>query len=151
MAQDVQLQPLQRHGRFEAQLVGEVLPVGGVVAQRVGVPPTGVQRPHQRAARPLAQRMRRDERFDLPDRRGGAASRGQRLEALLGRDEPQLVEPHRLQPDGLQLGELDIRRSAPQRERVTEPLGTVVRIPPGLASSSSNLAASRAPGSPRSA
>ncbi|HET6752077.1 MAG TPA: hypothetical protein VFL71_22755, partial [Actinomycetes bacterium] len=75
LGEDRLLQPLQRRGRVDAQLLGQHRAGLLVDAQRVRLPPGAVQRQHQLRPQPLAQRVAGDERVELADEQGVAAER----------------------------------------------------------------------------
>ena len=118
--EDRGLEVADRGRRLEPELVAQ--PVAEVVrgAQRLGLPARAVEREHQLAAEPLAQRMIDEERFELADDLFVVADPQLGVDARLDRDDVQLVEPDRLRPDPFRVGELGERRAAPLAERGVE-------------------------------
>ena len=88
--------------------------------QRVGLAVAAVQREHQLAAQPLAVRVLADQRLQPADHLGVAAERELRLDELLARGDPQLLEPGDLGLRERLVGEVGQRRAAPERERALE-------------------------------
>ena len=87
LGEDRRLQLPELVTRFEPELLAEDVTTLLEDAQRVGLPAGPVQREHQQAPEPLAQRMRGDELLELDDRtlvttelraRGRAAPRSRR-------------------------------------------------------------------------
>ena len=76
--EDAPLQVLERSPRLDAQLVGEGPAAGGVALERLGLAAAPVQREHELAAEPLAQRMLVDERLELAHELGATARAGGR-------------------------------------------------------------------------
>src|SRR4029077_7873774 len=74
-------------------LAHEVLTRLAIRGQRVGLPPSAVEREHELTAQPLAQRVLRDESLCLRDERRGPAEREVGVDAVLERSESQLLEP----------------------------------------------------------
>ena len=68
-------------------------------------------------AQPLACRMLSYERLELGDQRGVMTEREVGLDAVLERDQPQLLEPRDLVLRERLVGEIGQRRPAPERER----------------------------------
>ena len=88
--------------------------------ERLGLPARAVEREHELAAKPLAKRMLVGEGLELPTSSLCRACLELRLDAVLERREPELLEP----PD-LLLGkgleaQVRERRAAPERERAPE-------------------------------
>ena len=105
--------------------VSRVLPVD---VERLGLAARPVEGEHQLAAETLAQRMVPDERLELRQHGGVAAERELRLEALLERGEPQLLEPRDRRLRERLVGEVGERCAAPEPERTTEQVGGALRI-----------------------
>ena len=97
-----------------------------VLGERVRLAPGPVQRQHELAAQPLAQRMAGHERVQLGDQRAVAAELKLGVDAVLDRGEMDLLEPVRLDRRErlLELGE---RHAVPQRQRLSELLEGVRR------------------------
>ena len=73
------------------ELSTSAVAAGPVDLERVGLAARAVEREHQLAAQPLAQRVLVDERFELADELRVAAERELGLGALLDEREPQLA------------------------------------------------------------
>ena len=117
--QDVDGELLQRGGRLEPQLVGEVGAVVVVALHRLAVPAREVERTHERLLSALAQRVVGDERLEHRGRLGGLPGVDEGEPAQLERSEAQVLEPQVLQRDDV-VGELAVRLTAPQPERLVE-------------------------------
>ena len=65
LREDRALERLQRRGRLDPEALDERLPGRAVDLERLGLPAGAVEREHQLAAQPLAQRMLRDEGLEL--------------------------------------------------------------------------------------
>ncbi len=95
------------------------VPVGG---ERVRLAAEPVEREHLLAAQALAQRVLGDQRLELARERRVLAAREVGLDALLERQDAQLLEaPHLALRERL-IAELAQDRAAPQRERLAERL-----------------------------
>ena len=128
LAEDLRVELLQRAARFDPELVDEHAPALVVGLERVGLPAGAVQREHQLAAEPLTQRVGTHERLDIADDLAVPFELELRLEPLLGRNEPELLEPLRLaERERLELRVRE-RRAAPECKRLSQqarPLGAV--------------------------
>ena len=78
-------------------------------------------------AKPLPQRMLGDQRLELADDVALMPERELGLDPQLDRGQAKLLEPRALVP-GERLRELGQRGAAPERERLAQPLGRVLRI-----------------------
>ena len=96
LPQDRAVQLLERRARLDPELVDERAPRVLVHLERLGLPARPVEREHQLAAEPLAQRMLRDERLELADELGVAPELELGVDPLLERRQPQLLEPRDL-------------------------------------------------------
>ena len=92
---------MQLRPGLEADLLDQPGPRGAVGLQRLRLAAVAVEREHELAAQPLAQRMLAHERLQLADHARVVAERELRLDAQLDRRQPQL-----LQADDRPLGEL---------------------------------------------
>ena len=92
-----------------------------VRGERVRLAARPVEREHQLTAETLAQRVRRDEALELGRRaRASRPSSSSAVDAILERDEAQLLESLDLAlGERLEL-EVGKRRAAPERERLAE-------------------------------
>ena len=120
LAQDRGLERLELRAWVDAELLDERLARGAVGRERVGLAPRAVEREHELRARSLAQRLRCDERLELGDELGVAPEREVRLDPLLERDEPELLEPGDLGLGERLVEEVRERRPAPERERLAQ-------------------------------
>ena len=93
LGQDRPLERLQRRRRLDPEALDQRVPRRAVRLERLGLPAGAVQREHQLAAEALAQRVLGDEGLELGDERRMPAERELRLDPLLERREPQLLEP----------------------------------------------------------
>ena len=91
--EDRALERLERRRRLDPEALDERLPRRAVGLERLGLPARAVEREHQLAAEPLAQRVLGDERLELGDERGVPAEREVCVDPLLERREAQLLEP----------------------------------------------------------
>ncbi len=97
--------------------------------------PTAVQREHELTAQPLAQGLLRDQGLELTDEVGVPAEREVGLDPLFERNDPALLEPGDLGlREGLE-GEIGERRPAPERERLTQEVGGLLRVTAGVRTS----------------
>ena len=115
---------------IEPELLDEGLPRSLVGGERVGLAPGAVEREHQLAPEPLAQRVARDEALELRHQLGVAAGLELGADQVLRRREPQLFEPEDLRlREGLER-ELGERIAAPEGERVAQHRDALLRLPP---------------------
>ncbi len=96
--------------------------------QRVRLSTASVQREHELAAEPLAQRMSRHKVLEL----GNELRRSPRcqvsVDPIFDRCEPQFLEPRDLVPSEVLVGEVGESSSAPERERLPKCLRRATRI-----------------------
>ena len=135
LAQDRALQLLQRRARLDPELVDEHAAGGLVGGQRLGLAARPVEREHQLAAQALAEGVLRRQRVELRDQRGVAAEREVGVDPHLDREQVHLLEaPDRRLGERL-VGEVGERGAAPERERLAQLLGGLLRLgcrrPPG--------------------
>ena len=112
----------QRRTRLDAELVAQRAPAVMERLERVGLAAGGVERAHQLAAQPLAQRVASHLRVELGHQRGVVTEREVRLDPVLERAEPLLLQPRDLRLGEVLIGEVGERGTAPHRERLPEPL-----------------------------
>jgi hypothetical protein len=132
MPEDLQLESLQRRPRVDAELLDQRPAPALVHVQRVGLPATAVEREHQLAAQALAEHVLGDQRLELRHKLALAAERQVRVDAVLERREPQLLQPRDLALRVRLAAELGERLAVPERERVAQerrPLGRIVVLP----------------------
>ena len=120
VGEDPPLELHQRRRRVEAELLDEHLAVVAEHAQRVGLATGAVQGDHQLRPERLPQRVLGGERLDLRDHLGGSAARQLGVDEALVGDQPQLLQPLRLRAGPILVGELGVRLTPPQRQRLTQ-------------------------------
>src|SRR5262249_51539287 len=91
--------------------------VGG---ERIRLPTGPVEREHQLAEQPLAERMRGDRPLELGDELAVASEVELGVDARLDGEQPPLLQPPRLGRDKRLVLEIRERASAPKAERVAE-------------------------------
>ena len=96
--------------------------------ERVGLSPRAVESQHQLCASPLAQRLRPDKRLELGHELGVAAEGEVGFDPILQGGKPQLLEPGDLGLRELLVPEVRERRSAPDRKRNAQRLGSSARL-----------------------
>jgi len=125
------VQFLQRLAGVDAELAGEQAADPAVGGERVGLAAAAVQRQHELAVQPLAQRVGGYELFQL----GGeliVPAQGQvGVDPGLQRGQPQLLQPGRLGPGERVVGQVGQHRAAPQPQRFAQHLRRLGR-PAGL-------------------
>jgi hypothetical protein len=119
MAQDRRVELAQLGARLDTELPDERGPRVAVRLERVGLAAAAVERQQQVRAQPLAQRMLGDERLELRDQRPLAPERELGLDALLPRDQTQLLEP--LDVDARKRLELEVRERPATPQALTVP------------------------------
>jgi hypothetical protein len=127
LAQDRPLEFPQLLARLKAKLLDQQRarpPVGG---QRLRLPPRAVEREDQVLPQPLAVRVLLDQRRKLLDERVGPAQRQLGFDPLFEREQPQRLEPLGFQAEGALAGEARQRSTAPERQRLPEPVGRPLR------------------------
>jgi hypothetical protein len=121
------LELLQLEPGLDAELLAQCLARAAVELERVGLPARAVEREHQLRPWPLPEGLLRDQLFELRDEARVAAQREVCVDALLERREPLVLEPCA----GVtreRLRELGQRWTAPERERLAEPLRSRLRV-----------------------
>ena len=88
MVEDLPLEALEALARLEPELLGEHTAALLVRVQRFGLTAGAVEREHELPARPLAERLLRDERLQLRDELVVSPKLEEGLDALLLRCEP---------------------------------------------------------------
>ena len=106
--------------RVEPELVGEREPGRPIDLERFRLAAAAVEREHQLAAQPLAQRMARDELLQLADEHRVPSELELGVDPLLLRRHPQLVQARGLEPGELLLLEVGERRPVPEVERLAQ-------------------------------
>ena len=125
LAEDRLLQLPQLGAGLQAELVEERLARGAVRLQRVRLAPRAVEREHQQAAQPFPERMLDDQRLQLTDHLVMAPEPELGLDPVLGRSEPQLVEPRDLALDERVVAEISESLPPPERQRLLQELGRI--------------------------
>ena len=119
---------LPRRGReIEPELVAEERPELVGLPERLALTAGAVQGHHELAPEALAQRVVDDEALELAHDRTGFAERQPCFEQGLDRDQPQLVELHRVATRPVEVRELAERGSPPQRQGGPEQIDDVRR------------------------
>src|SRR5207244_5216802 len=118
--EDPAFQVAERGRGFEAEFLDERLAGPAVEVERLRLPPVSVEGDHQLAARPLAQRVVPDERFELREDLRVPAELELGVEALLERDEPQFLQARDRGLGERLVGEVGKGRTAPEPERLAE-------------------------------
>jgi hypothetical protein len=119
--EDRLFEPLERRARFDPELVDERAARRLVGLERFRLTTRAVEREHHMAAKALAQRMQRDQLFELADELGMAALREVGFDALFERRESEFFEARDLGLGERLVRELRQRRPAPERERLLVP------------------------------
>ncbi len=117
------MQALELGRGIGAELVGQHLARALERRQRLGLAARAVEREHQVRPHPLAERVASGERLELGHDRGVTAHRDLGRDPMLGRRQPQLLEPRGLAPEGGLLRDVGERVRPPQRERVGQGRG----------------------------
>ena len=109
--------------RLEAELLGEHTAALLVGVQRFRLTAGAVEREHELPARPLAERLLRDERFQLGDELVVSPQLEDGLDPLLPRGETELLEAGDLGLGEVLVPELGEGRPAPKREGLSQGFG----------------------------
>ena len=120
LAQNRRVKLLERGARLDSQLVDEHAAGFLVGAERFGLAPRAVEREHQLAAEPLAERILLDEPLELSDELGCRATFEIGLDSLFEGSRPKLLEAGDLGLGERLESEVGKRRSSPERERLPE-------------------------------
>ena len=124
--EDRLLEPLERDAGLEPELLAQVVGRPPVGPQRLALAPDAVEREHQLAPEPLAQRMLGDERLRArPTTSPARPSARSASMPLLERSQPQLVEPRGLDRRERFVGEVGERRPAPEGQCLAQEGGRV--------------------------
>ena len=119
MVEDLPLEALEALARLEPELFRERAAALLVRPQGLGLPAGAVEGEHELPARPLAQRLLRDERLQLRDELVVSPQLEVGLDALLLGREPQLLEAGDLGLREVLVPELGERRAAPERQSLS--------------------------------
>src|SRR5581483_4680770 len=126
--EDRVLDPPELRAGLEAELVDVDPPGRPVRLERVCLPAAPVEREHQLAPEPLAERAFVDRVLELGDDLPMLAERERGLEPLLERVDPQIFEAVGLGAQPPDLGQPLERRAAPERERAVSEVGGRPRV-----------------------
>ena len=116
---------------LEPELLGQDVSTFLEDAERVGLPAGAVQREHEQSAKPLAERMRRDELLELDDHTLVTTERELEIEPLLDHRESQLGQPGDGRRRELLVGEVGQGIAPPQRIRLGQQRDRAARITVG--------------------
>src|SRR5262249_50872290 len=106
--------------RLDAELVDEHPPRGGERLERFCLAPRAIEGEHQLAAQTFSQGGLREELFEHRDQLVMPAEREPRIDLVLARGDPQLLEAtRRLLREGL-VPDVRERGPAPERQRLLE-------------------------------
>ena len=123
LVEDRALEALQGGARLDPEPVDERGTRGGVDLEGLGLPPRAIQREHELPARTLAQGVLAHEPLELADHLRVVSECEVGVDPVLERGEPQVLEAG---DGGLGEGlerEVAERRTAPQRQRASQPRG----------------------------
>ena len=81
------MQLLQQRARIDAEAFDQLVTADPIQGQRIRLTAGAIEREHQLAAQPLAERMVADERFEIGNQPGVAADRELGFGALLDQRE----------------------------------------------------------------
>jgi hypothetical protein len=123
VAQDRALELSQLLARLQAQLVGEQRPGALIRGQRVGLPFGAIEREHELAPVPFPERLLLGETLDLRNELDMASEGEVGVDPLLDADEPELVEPPRLERKRTARRHVCEGTPAPEPEGGVEALG----------------------------
>ena len=127
LVQDRVMERLQLRSRVDPELVHESRTRRGVGIERLGLPPGAVEREHQLPAQSFPQRLLADERLELADELGVAATFEIGVETRLDRDKPELLQPCDLGLRPALVREVCEGGAAPELERRSELGGSLER------------------------
>src|ERR687898_1021099 len=130
LCQDRPLQLPERRAWLDPQLIDQRAASRLVALERVGLAAAPVQREHQLQVEALANRVLAHQRFELADQRRVLAEREVRLDSVLERGQPVLLQLRRRALGKYLEGEILERAAAPQCKRLAESIARVLR-PPG--------------------
>jgi hypothetical protein len=116
LAQDRLLEVTERLARLDAELFDESLAGLAVDAESFCLTARAIEGEHQLPAHALAEGVARGQRFELGHERVVVAERKLRLDALLDRDQAQLLQPLDLGPRERLVREICKRTPAPEAE-----------------------------------
>ena len=127
--QQLRVQPLELASGLDAELLGDRPARQRVRLKRLRPPSGLVERPHQQRPQPLPHRVVPDQAAQLRHHLGRPAAGEVRLDAQLGRVEPELGRPLGGGDERRRHRDIGQQRPAPQPERLAEQLGRAVLAP----------------------
>ena len=116
--EDLALQALKLGARIDPELVHEQLTSLSIHSEGVRLSPEPVKRQHQLGAQPLPQRVGLGESLELGNELRLPPQLKVRIDPVLDRRLPQLLEPHQLPGKPKLVGDVGEGRAAPDRERL---------------------------------
>src|SRR5262249_8372051 len=126
--QNAQLELLQHRSGVDPELLGEQPTPALEHLQRVGLPAAAIQRKHQLATQPLAERVLGDERLQLRDQLVMSAERQVGLDPIADRRQPELLQPRDLTLGERLTPEIGQRLAVPERERIAQTRRALARV-----------------------
>ena len=120
LLQDRALQLVQRGAGLEPELLAQRLPRLPEHLERVGLAVAPVQGEHELPAEPLAAPVLGNQRLELGDELAVVTERELRLDTVLERRQPQLLEPRHLCLRERLVADVLVGPPAPQPERLAE-------------------------------
>jgi hypothetical protein len=124
------VQLAHRGARFDAELLDEGAPQALVRLEGIGLPVRPVLGEHEVGPQALAQRMRPYQCLQLADQREVPAQPQLRVDPLFQHGQAALLQPGHVGLDRVQRDPVE-RRTAPQRQRLGEEGGGLLRAGPG--------------------
>ena len=118
MVEDGSLETLELIVRFQPELLVQQPPARAVGLESVCLAAAPVQREHELASQPLAQRMSRHQRLELGNELRRSTHCQVRVDPILDRSEPELVESRDLALCEVLVCKVGERASSPQSERL---------------------------------
>ena len=128
MLEDGLIESGQARPGIQAQIVGQPPAQLVKAGHGLGLSAGPVEGEHVRAAQPLPQRMIGDQLSELTGQQAVLAQRQPHLGLCFQRGQPLLLQPCDRRPGEHGVGEVRQRRAAPQRQRIGEQPGPVLKI-----------------------
>jgi len=120
------LQLLELRARLKTEFRVEGLPGALIDVERVLRAPGAIERKHQLAVESLVERVLRDQPFELGNEPDVVSVREIRLDSVLLRSQPRLLEPQGRVSRKRFIAQLCKRFAAPQPKRLTQQLAVAV-------------------------
>ena len=117
LLQDEPFERTQLRPRLEPELVVQAPPQRRVALERVRLAAGAVEREHHELLEALAKRVLVRDHLRLGEQRVVVSEAEPRVEPLLERHETQLLQPVRLPAREVVVGNIGVRRAAPERQR----------------------------------